>query len=34
MQENKEDNPFNNNFSGMNFEEDMTPVEDSDMPFN
>lgn len=33
-QEYKEENAFNNNFGGMNFEEDMTPVEDSDMPFN
>ena len=32
-QEQKEDNPFNNNFGGMNFEEDMTPVDDSSMPF-
>lgn len=32
-QEQKEDNPFNNNFGGMNFEEDMTPVDDGDMPF-
>ena len=32
-QENKEDNPFNNGFGGMNFEEDMTPVDDGDMPF-
>lgn len=32
-QEQKEENPFNNNFGGMNFEEDMTPVMDSDMPF-
>lgn len=32
-QENKEGNPFNNNFGGMNFEEDMTPVDDGDMPF-
>ena len=23
----------NNNFAGMNFEEDMTPVDDGDMPF-
>lgn len=23
-----------NSFSGMNFEEDMTPVDDGDMPFN
>ncbi|MDU5108874.1 MAG: single-stranded DNA-binding protein [Clostridium sp.] len=30
-QEQKEDNPFNN--GGMNFEEDMTPVDDGDMPF-
>jgi len=32
-QEQKEDNPFNNNFGGANFEEEMTPVMDSDMPF-
>lgn len=32
-QEQKEDNPFNNNFGGANFEEDMTPVDDGDMPF-
>lgn len=31
-QEQKEDNPFNN--GGMNFEEDMMPVDDGDMPFN
>lgn len=30
-QEHKEDNPFNN--GGMNFEEEMTPVDDGDMPF-
>lgn len=30
-QEQKEDNPFNN--GGANFEEDMTPVDDGDMPF-
>lgn len=30
-QEQKEDNPFNN--GGMNFEEDMMPVDDGDMPF-
>lgn len=30
-QEQKEDNPFNN--GGTNFEEDMTPVDDSSMPF-
>lgn len=32
-QEQREDNSFNNNFGGMNFEEDMTPVDDGDMPF-
>ena len=32
-QEYKEENAFNNNFGGMNFEEDMTPVDDGDMPF-
>lgn len=32
-QEQKEDNSFNNNFGGMNFGEDMTPVDDSSMPF-
>lgn len=32
-QEQREDNPFNNNFGGMNFEEEMTPVDDGDMPF-
>ena len=32
-QEQKEDNPFNNGFGGTNFEEDMTPVDDGDMPF-
>lgn len=32
-QEQREDNSFNNNFAGMNFEEDMTPVDDSSMPF-
>lgn len=30
-QEQKEDNPFNN--GGMNFEEDMMPVDDDSMPF-
>lgn len=30
-QEQKEYNPFNN--GGMNFEEDMMPVDDGDMPF-
>ena len=33
-QENKEDNPFNNNFGGMNFEEDMQQVDyDDGCPF-
>lgn len=34
---NKNDNQGNtpqNNFGGMNFEDDMTPVDDGDMPFN
>lgn len=36
---NKNDNQGSNslnqdNFGGMNFEEDMTPVDDGDMPFN
>lgn len=32
-QEQKEDNPFNNNFGGMNFEEEMTPTLDDNCPF-
>lgn len=32
-QEQKEDNPFNNNFGGANFEEDMTPTLDDNCPF-
>lgn len=33
-QEQKEDNPFNNNFGGMNFEEDMQQVDyDDGCPF-
>ena len=32
-QEQKEDNPFNSSFGGANFEEEMTPVDDGDMPF-
>lgn len=32
-QEQREDNPFNNNFGGMNFEEEMTPTLDDNCPF-
>ena len=31
---NNQGNTPQNNFGGMNFEEDMTPVDDGDMPFN
>lgn len=30
---NKNNNTNQNNFGGMDFEEDMTPVDDGDMPF-
>lgn len=31
---NNQGNTPQNNFGGMNFEDDMTPVDDGDMPFN
>lgn len=31
---NNQGNTSQNSFSGMNFEDEMTPVEDGDMPFN